>query len=357
MMKTKLLTLLFAAISFASYAQSIVQQADRAFASGKYSDATQLYEMAASTIAKSESERKKLYDSANKCRIVVSLHSQANKAYDEHNYAQAMDLYNKILRYNSKDQRAADRLNSFNSIFEDSAWKQVEEATSFKGKVAASVEYLKQYPNGKNMDNALKYISEEKLWEETKSSDTYSAYQNYMERSNLKIYLNDARKAISIIDEKMWQDAKNAKSKEAYMEYLNFQKDKGGKYLKEASAHIKVFEARELYFKHEYEKAYEYFMSVKDYLDVRYDNVMINDCLEYIYYTKASSPEATSYDCQQYLDRFTSSESHYYQVKTLMMKALCKEGKFDKAVYYARTKDDQKYIKQAKKLAQKKAKK
>lgn len=108
MIKKILLTIGIVLFSLMSYAQTVLQQAEKAFNACNYMDAAQLYDMQASTTG-DETERTKLYDLANKCREIATLRTQANNAYKAKNYKTAMATYAKILKLNPKDKLAKNR--------------------------------------------------------------------------------------------------------------------------------------------------------------------------------------------------------------------------------------------------------
>jgi TonB family protein len=108
MLKKTLLTIGIVLFSLMSYAQSVLQQAEKAFNACNYLDPAQLYDMQASTTG-DEAERTKLYDLANKCREIATLRTQANNAYKAKNYKTAMATYAKILKLNPKDKLAKNR--------------------------------------------------------------------------------------------------------------------------------------------------------------------------------------------------------------------------------------------------------
>ena len=108
MIKKTLLTIGIVLFSLMSYAQTVLQQAEKAFNACNYMDAAQLYDMQASTTG-DETERTKLYDLANKCREIATLRTQANNAYKAKNYKTAMATYAKILKMNPKDKLAKNR--------------------------------------------------------------------------------------------------------------------------------------------------------------------------------------------------------------------------------------------------------
>lgn len=352
-MKKILLTLGLCLLSIISYAQSAVQQADHAFASGNYSDATQLYEMAASTIANNETERKKLYDAANNCRKLVSLHAKANKAYQAQQYETAMESYNLILKYNPKDSRANTRKKEYIKATqyaqEIAMWKKVDNQQKFTDKVTEAKEYLKQYPSGRYKDEAKNLIAEGELWEKVNTEKTYTAYQYYIENSKLKIYQKEAEKAISKIDDRLWEYAKILNTQESYLEYLNLQKNRNGKYIDDAECLYYLMCARDLFNKKDYINAYDCFVAAKDHVYYDSDKKKKYQCLEYKYYIKACSQNGTINDCQIYLKKYTYKDIYYSQVEDKMMLLLCTNGEFNEAMKYAKLKSEKKYVKKAQK--------
>ena len=87
MIRKIFLILTLAVLPIVVFAQSTVQQANTAFASGNYADAKDLYEMAAG-FAEDSAERDKLYAKAKTAGDLKSLREKAEKAYKEDNYKQ-----------------------------------------------------------------------------------------------------------------------------------------------------------------------------------------------------------------------------------------------------------------------------
>lgn len=110
-----------------SHAQSAADMADRAFALGKYSDAAQLYESAA-TMTSNQQERNRLYDLVRKCKTCRSLRSNADKLYKENNYEEALAAYKKLLAQNAKDPVAVDRVRELPGVIERIKLAALEEA-------------------------------------------------------------------------------------------------------------------------------------------------------------------------------------------------------------------------------------
>lgn len=348
-MKKALFTIGFIVFAIISYAQPAVQQADRAFASGNYSDATQLYEMAASTVTGNEAERKRLYDAANKCRKIIALHAKANSAYQARNYGLAMASYNEILKYNPRDSRANARMREYTAVRENSTWEKVLGSQTFAEKVARAKEYVNQYSSGRYREEANQLIGEEELWQKAYAEDTYAAYQTYLQNSILKIYQAEAKDAILKIDDRLWAAAKRKNTPVAYLDYLSVQTPRKGRYLAEAQGMYNLLRARDLFNKKEYVKAYDYFVAAGNYVTEFIDTQRVNICLEYIYYKKACSSSGTIYDCDVYLNKYNYRAEHFAEVEDQIMYLLCKEGRFEEAMKYAKFKSEEKYVKQAKK--------
>lgn len=102
MIKKILLVVGIILFSFISYAQTALEQAQKAFSAGNYSDAAQLYEIMASTET-DQAERAKLYDMVNKSREIPSLYEQADNARKANDYKLALECYEKIYKYNPNE--------------------------------------------------------------------------------------------------------------------------------------------------------------------------------------------------------------------------------------------------------------
>ena len=350
MIRRILFTFAFVLLSCASFAQSAAKEAERAYASGKYDDAIQLYEMLASTMDGNSTEQQKLYDAANKCRKIQELHSQANTAYNQDNFKLAMNYYNQILKLNPNDSRANARKNEYNYKLEEAAWNKVADYTAFTDKALAARKYLELYPTGRYKDEAAEFVAEEELWNKALETNTYAAYKEYMENSELKVYEEEVQKALSIIDDEMWANVRRRNSKVAYEEYINAQQNVNGKHLTEARGMYNLMSAREYYTQKNYIKAYECYAVAEKYIYDNYDRNKMNECCEYVYYINACSTTSTIEDCEAYFAKYpTRNASHYYKLEEKMMTLLCKEGRFEEALKYARYDSGKKYVKNAKK--------
>ena len=356
MIKKIFLTIAIVVLSLASYSQSAVKQAESAYAAGNYSDATQLYELAASTTAGNEAERNRLYAAANKCREISSLHTKADKAYAAKNYKVAMDNYNMILKLNPNDKVAKTRKEEYNytmkNLAESADWEKVNSCKTFAEKVVKAREFLKKYPSGRYKKEASNIVAEEDRWQKAKKLNTYEAYQDYIDNSTMDVYLSAANAAITEIDDDLWLYAKTMNTREAYLEYLSTQKNRNGKHLKEAEALSNLVFARNMYNQGEYDKAYEFFLKGKTYATTS-DVQKMEYCLKYKLYSKACSSSGTIKDCQDYLKKYPYSyrddNSFFFKVEDKLMRLLCNEGRFNEAMKYARLKSEKKFVKKAQK--------
>lgn len=354
MIKKIFLTIVIVVLSLASYSQSAVKQAESAYAAGNYSDATQLYELAASTTSGNETERNRLYAAANKCREISSLHTKADKAYAAKNYKVAMDNYNMILKLNPNDKVAKTRKEEYNytmkNLAESTDWGKVNSCKTFSEKVVKAREFLKKYPSGRYKKEASKIVAEEDSWQKAKKLNTYEAYQDYIDNSTMNVYLTAANAAITEMDEDLWLYARSVNTREAYLEYISTQEYRNGKHLKEAEALSNLVFARDMYDQGKYSKAYEFFLKGKAYATTS-DAQKMNYCLKHNMYSKACSSSGTIKDCKDYLKKYSYKEdsSLYFAVENKLMHLLCDEGRFDEAMKYARFKRDKKFVKKAQK--------
>ena len=353
MIRKVLFAILFVVLSVVSYSQTAVQQAEKAFAAGEYSDAVQLYEVAASTMFGNDTERQKLYDAANKCRDIVAIQTKADNAYNSKNYKSAIGYYDQILKYNPNDPISKTRKNecaySIKNAEEMAAWKTITDCKDFASKAANAKKYLNKYPTGRYKKEATGFVEEEALWQKAVIAKTYDAYKSYIDNSKLKIYSDKAKSSISQIDDNMWTSAKSKNTKEAYQEYITKQKNREGKYLEPAQGFCNLIYARELYQQNRFSDAYEYFQAAKKYVSES-DKQKMDKCVEYKLYETACSSSGTIQDCKAYMNKYTwKTGNYYFRVEDKLMKLLCEEGKFDEAMKYARLKSEQKFVKKARK--------
>ena len=129
-------------------------QADKAFNGGKYDDAKNLYELAASMI-KDKTARDEVYDKAKKCTACKKKLAEANGYFKNQNYSSANRSYKELLTLNPKDPTAKARIAEIPSLIEkakadDSKWAEVQNAGSYE----RYKEYADAYPNGKHISEA-----------------------------------------------------------------------------------------------------------------------------------------------------------------------------------------------------------
>ncbi len=355
-MKKILLTAGLIVLCIICHAQSAIQEADRAFVAGNYSDAIQLYEMSASTIVGNEGERNRLYASANKCRKLVSLHSKGDRDWQAKDYESAIASYSQILKLNPKDSKAKSRQNEYSkrvrNAQENAAWNKICSEADFSSKALLAKDYVKKYPSGNYIHEAKDIIEEESLWQAAKATNTYSSYSTYIKDSKMQAYLPIAERQIALMDEMLWDTAKRINTKAGYLEYTERQKDKNGKHLEESTCLYNLLNARELFYKKDYSNAYHYYIAAKGYLTSKEDKDNLNRCIHYQHYIEAVSPESTIEDCKNYLSKY--QRNYYYSVENnkvqdRIRELLCKAGRFDEAMKYSPYKSHVKYVKKAKK--------
>jgi hypothetical protein len=87
---------------------------------------------------------------------------------------------------------------------EDVLWQKAEEA----GRKNLYIEYLETYPEGKYKKSAVEAITgldklaqlkENNLWEEASKINTLGSYQNYLSKTELKEYIDEANDRIAIL--------------------------------------------------------------------------------------------------------------------------------------------------------------
>lgn len=349
-----ILAALLAAISLS--AQSAVQQADAAFAAGNYTDAAQLYELAASTVAGNATERQKLYDKANRSRQVASLRNKADMSYRSGDYKAANTAYENVLKYNSRDQLAKSRIAEYKrtvlaaekAAADSAAWDKVMSKQHFWEKAAAAGEYLSTWPEGRFAEEAASYVAEYNLWREASKLDTYESYEHYKQESVLREYVSDADSRINLIDVKAWKEARKTNTVSSFRKYIDENKGRGA-HLEDAQNYIYMITARGNYYRKDMLAAYDYYRKCPDGFisenSTAEDKLILKECEEYYYFQKAAS--GTIEDCDYYLSQ---KWYHYWsEVRNRKMQLLCEQHDYDRAMDYADTPSSKKFVRNARK--------
>lgn len=335
-------------------AQSAVQQADAAFSAGNYADAAQLYELAATTVAGNEAERQKLYDKANRCRQVASIKSKADRLYREGDYKAAVEVYESVLKYNSRDQRAKSRIAEYemivlaaeNAAADSAAWNNVVSRQYFLEKAVAAEEYLAAYPRGRHAEEAALYVAEKNLWNEAAKFNTYESYEHYKQMSALRYYIAEADRRIKSIEAEAWAEARKKNTVAAFQKYIADNKDRGT-HLDEAQDYIYLLTARDNYDKDNLVEAYNYYKKCSDeFMRKNYaDKSKMEECEEYYYFQRAAS--GTIEDCNYYLNK--RWYDYRKEVRNRKMLLLCERQDYDRAMDYADTPAAKKFVRESRK--------
>lgn len=145
-------------------ADVIASQAKNALAGRNYQEASKLYTEAAEACPNEDLKRR--YDElSNKASEAKAQLANADKEYKAKNYESALEMYKKILEFNSNDSYAQSRASECNRIIEEriaeeQAWKEVLSATTSEDKAVNATTYLRKYPNGMFKEEANKVIEE-----------------------------------------------------------------------------------------------------------------------------------------------------------------------------------------------------
>lgn len=140
-------------IALAASAQD-TSQADKAFNAGKYDDAKNMYEMAASLI-KDKAVRDEVYNKAKKCTSCKNKLAEANGYFRNHDYNAANKAYKELRTLNPKDPTANSRIAEIPRLIErakadDAKWAEVQ----YSGSYERYKEYASAYPSGKHISEA-----------------------------------------------------------------------------------------------------------------------------------------------------------------------------------------------------------
>lgn len=156
MVRRVIILFTFLALSLGIYAQSD-SAARKQFASGKYQDAIQLYEMLGS-MSEDDAVRNKYYRLANTAKAAADLRSKADKAYKEGDMESAINYYRHLLEKNPNDPKAKKVIEEFES--DDMDWNMVLESQNPTEKLNLAKTYLQKHANGVHISEATMIVEE-----------------------------------------------------------------------------------------------------------------------------------------------------------------------------------------------------
>lgn len=145
-------------------ADVIAGQAKNALVNRNYQEASKLYTEAADACPNDELKRRYIELSKKASEAKAQL-TNADKEYKAKNYESALEMYKKILEFNSNDSYAQSKASECNRFIEErkaeeQAWSEVLYATTSEDKAINATTYLRKYPNGMFKEEANKVIEE-----------------------------------------------------------------------------------------------------------------------------------------------------------------------------------------------------
>lgn len=156
MVRRVIILFTFLALSLGIYAQSD-SAARKQFASGKYQDAIQLYEMLGS-MSEDDAVRNKYYRLANTAKAAANLRNKADKAYKEGDMESAINYYKQLLEKNPNDPKAKKVIEEFES--DDMDWNMVLESQNPTEKLNLAQIYLQKHAHGVHISEATMIVEE-----------------------------------------------------------------------------------------------------------------------------------------------------------------------------------------------------
>lgn len=193
-------------------AQNAGALADTAFKQGKYADAAQLYDLAASTESDAD-KRANYYTSAKNSRNCARYIAEAADLYDtallndaEVDYKAAKSRCQSVLKYNKNDKEARrildlcdEKLAFFAAAkAEEELWARVISDST----ITAYNEYLAEYPSGAHSDEAREQLAnyaDQQLWQAALAVGTIEAYEDYLAGNPNGRYRSEAQSEITAI--------------------------------------------------------------------------------------------------------------------------------------------------------------
>ena len=149
-------------------ADVIAGQAKNALDDRNYKEASKLYIEAAEACPNDDLKRRytELSKKASEAKAQLA---NADKEYKAKNYESALEMYKKILEFNSNDSYAQSKASECNIFIEErkaeeQAWSEVLYATTSEDKAINATTYLRKYPNGIFKEEAKKVIEENPMF-------------------------------------------------------------------------------------------------------------------------------------------------------------------------------------------------
>lgn len=226
MVRRVIILFTFLALSLGIYAQSD-SAARKQFASGKYQDAIQLYEMLGS-MSEDDAVRNKYYRLANTAKAAANLRNKADKAYKEGDMESAINYYKQLLEKNPNDPKAKKVIEEFES--DDMDWNMVLESQNPTEKLNLAQNYLQKHASGVHKSEATMIVEE--------AQREAQRIQSLKSQADSAFNANDYLLAIAKYEEYLKYDAANqdAISKKAKAEEESMWKE----ILKEDNLKIRV---------------------------------------------------------------------------------------------------------------------
>ena len=202
-------------------AQNAGALADTAFKQGKYADAAQLYDLAASTESDAD-KRANYYTSARNSRNCAKYIADAADLYDtallndaEEEFKAAKSRCQSVLKYNKNDKEARrildlcdEKLAFFAATkAEEELWARVISDST----ITAYNEYLAEYPSGAHSDEAREQLAnyaDQQLWQAALAVGTIEAYEDYLAENPNGRYRSEAQSEITAIKREAARAAK-----------------------------------------------------------------------------------------------------------------------------------------------------
>lgn len=340
-MKKLVVILITILLSLSGFAQSDSERmAKTAFSMGNYSDAIELYK-AAIALESDQSQIKSLTERLNISRNTYNKLKEGLSLYNNKEFEAAIRSFQYVLSNNSDDDTAKAYIKKCEDIItrskkEDALWAEV----SFAATLESNYYYLKEYPDGKYVDQAKDNI----LFFQAQEENTSTSYKNYLENSQLKIYELEAQKKYEELSfEEDWNITKRVNTESAYREFIDKHpgKSTSDEYLL-AGAYIDYYNALELYYQKNYQGARELFDKSFQYLSgTDFDFDTYRKCEEEDDWGKIND-NSPSTQLLEFEKKYPNT-SHKDDLYNKMFNALCNEGKYYSAENYATT-DEQKRI-------------
>lgn len=159
-------------------ADVIASQAKNALAGRNYQEASKLYTEAAEACP-NDDLKSRYTELSKKASEAKAQLANADKEYKAKNYESALQMYRKILEFNSNDSYAQSKASECNRFIEErkaeeQAWSEVLYATISEDKAINATTYLRKYPNGIFKEEAKKVIEENPML--SVSRETVYAY-------------------------------------------------------------------------------------------------------------------------------------------------------------------------------------